>query len=218
LPRSTRFSARATGSRWAAHNHGKLAFESHSDAGFSFNYSGAAQNDPASGDIRIGAHRFDGVSKVLAHTYFPPPNGSTAAGDAHFDQAEKWTLGAGSSIVGGSGGGGGSRGNLVLGGLVGAESAALLMTVLPDESAAEPITTTFVSPPVDSVAQLHDVRSIGTVALVTGSVQVNAATDRDDLANTSSGDNGDLISGDASDPAWLDALAWQRIEFGQAAC
>ncbi len=88
--------------RWAsvsgpdtAHPH--LAFSEHSDMGLAFNYSGAAQNDSRSGDIRIGAHRFDGAGKVLAHTYFPPPNGSTAAGDAHFDNSENWLLASASS-------------------------------------------------------------------------------------------------------------------------
>lgn len=33
---------------------------------------------------------FDGVNAVLAHAFFPPPNGSLA-GDAHFDDAETWT-------------------------------------------------------------------------------------------------------------------------------
>src|SRR5262249_49653138 len=67
--------------RWAGVSNNKVSFVEHSDAGGKFNYSGAAQNDPNSGDIRIGAHRFDGALKVLAHTYYPPPNGSTAAGD-----------------------------------------------------------------------------------------------------------------------------------------
>jgi hypothetical protein len=53
--------------------------------------SGAAFNAPgATGDIRIGAHAFDGPSNTLAHAYFPPPNGYSAAGDLHFDSAENW--------------------------------------------------------------------------------------------------------------------------------
>jgi Matrixin len=57
------------------------------------NAAGRAQNDPKFGDIRIGAHRFDGPSKVLAHTYTTPDAQSanqTITGDAHFDQAENW--------------------------------------------------------------------------------------------------------------------------------
>jgi hypothetical protein len=85
--------------RWAGVSKGKIHFELHSDSGRPFNYAGAAQNDEYAGDIRIGGHKFDGRGKVLAHTYFPPPNGVTAAGDAHFDTAENWVLGAASATL-----------------------------------------------------------------------------------------------------------------------
>jgi hypothetical protein len=67
------------------------------NSSLSFNISGLSQNDPRFGDIRIGAHQFDGASNVLAHTYYPPPNGATAAGDSHYDQAENWILTASTS-------------------------------------------------------------------------------------------------------------------------
>lgn len=52
---------------------------------------GAAVDGPtASGDIRLGGHAFDGVFGVLAHCFYPPANGSTAAGDCHFDTDETW--------------------------------------------------------------------------------------------------------------------------------
>ncbi|WP_427452410.1 matrixin family metalloprotease [Litorimonas sp. WD9-15] len=53
-------------------------------------------NGQADIDIKFeaGAHGdgadFDGPGSVLAHAFFPPPNGGRLAGDAHFDEAEKW--------------------------------------------------------------------------------------------------------------------------------
>lgn len=57
---------------------------------------GAAFNAATtSGDIRIGGHAFDGAGGTLAHGYYPPVNGGSAAGDIHFDIAETWKIGFG---------------------------------------------------------------------------------------------------------------------------
>lgn len=47
------------------------------------------------GNIRLGGHVFDGSGGILAHGFFPPANGATAAGDIHFDIAETWNIGFG---------------------------------------------------------------------------------------------------------------------------
>lgn len=67
---------------WAAV--ANIRFVQVADNGVAFNGAGAL------GDIRIGAHTFDGPLSVLAHGYYPPPNGATAAGDVHFDRQESW--------------------------------------------------------------------------------------------------------------------------------
>jgi hypothetical protein len=129
--------------RWAGASNNKVSFLARSDNGLAFNYVGSAQNDSRSGDIRIAAHRFDGAGKVLAHTYFPPPNGSTAAGDMHFDYAENWVLASGGSTDGGGGGGGngggGGAGNLTLGGPAATVEAAVVQTLV--KAAPTPATT-----------------------------------------------------------------------------
>jgi hypothetical protein len=125
--------------RWASVSNGKVAFVEHGDGPYDFNTSGLAQNDSRFGDIRIGTHRFDGPSKVLAHTYYPPPNGATAAGDAHFDQAEDWVL-AGDGLSGGGGhggGGGGGGGNLTMGD--GLPAIALPVVLAPQTYVSVPV-------------------------------------------------------------------------------
>jgi hypothetical protein len=69
-----------------------VQFMSVADGGQPFNAAGAT------GDIRIAGHVFDGPSSVLAHAYYPPPNGTSAAGDMHFDIAENWSCVPGSGI------------------------------------------------------------------------------------------------------------------------
>lgn len=39
-------------------------------------------------------YAFDGRGGVLAHTFYPPPNGETLAGDLHLDLDEPWRVGA----------------------------------------------------------------------------------------------------------------------------
>jgi len=49
--------------------------------GFGTGDHGAGANDPD----------FDGPGGTAAHAFFPPPNGSSASGDLHLDDAERWS-------------------------------------------------------------------------------------------------------------------------------
>lgn len=66
-----------------------ITFIEVSDDGAAFNAA------TMSGDIRIGGHAFDGAGGILAHGFFPPANGFTAAGDIHFDSGDTWKIGLG---------------------------------------------------------------------------------------------------------------------------
>lgn len=65
-----------------------------SDGPYDFNTLGDAQGDPRFGDIRFGGYAFANNSTTLAQTYFPPPNGSTAAGDIEINTALGFNIGS----------------------------------------------------------------------------------------------------------------------------
>jgi hypothetical protein len=64
------------------------------DGSYDFNTLGEAQGDPRFGDIRFGGYAFTNNSTTLAETYFPPPNGSTAAGDIEINTALGFNIGS----------------------------------------------------------------------------------------------------------------------------
>ncbi|WZO96002.1 matrixin family metalloprotease [Isosphaeraceae bacterium EP7] len=64
------------------------------DGAYAQNATGAAQGDPRFGDIRFGGFGF-ASSGVLAQTYFPPPNLSTAGGDVEVNTSQAWQMGKG---------------------------------------------------------------------------------------------------------------------------
>jgi hypothetical protein len=64
------------------------------DGPYDFNTLGSAQGDPRFGDIRFGGYGFPGNTTTLAQTYFPPPNGSTAAGDVEVNTSMNINIGS----------------------------------------------------------------------------------------------------------------------------
>ncbi|MGC8640945.1 MAG: matrixin family metalloprotease [Isosphaeraceae bacterium] len=65
------------------------------DGPYPFNTSGLAQGDPRFGDIRFGGYPFPDDSTMLAQTYFPPPDGATAAGDVEINTSMDFGIGSG---------------------------------------------------------------------------------------------------------------------------
>ena len=64
------------------------------DSSYDFNVLGSSQGDPRFGDIRFGGYAFPGNASTLAQTYFPPPNGSTAAGDVEVNTSMGFNIGS----------------------------------------------------------------------------------------------------------------------------
>ncbi len=63
------------------------------DSAASMDAPGQSQGDPRFGDIRIGGYRFNNAT-TLAETYFPPPAGSTMAGDTEINTEMDYKLGS----------------------------------------------------------------------------------------------------------------------------
>lgn len=70
-----------------------LTFIEVADDGAAFNT--AVPDAGVRGNIRLGGHAFDGAGGTLAHGFYPPANGATAAGDIHFDTGDAWKIGFG---------------------------------------------------------------------------------------------------------------------------
>jgi hypothetical protein len=67
-----------------------LTFVQVSDDGAAFNT--ASPDAGNRGNLRFGGHAFDGAFGTLAHGYYPPANGASAAGDMHYDTGDAWDL------------------------------------------------------------------------------------------------------------------------------
>lgn len=64
------------------------------DGPYAMNTLGYSQGDSRFGDIRIGGYSFLNTTVTLAQTIFPPPNGSTSAGDVSLNTAMNFNMGS----------------------------------------------------------------------------------------------------------------------------
>ena len=78
-----RSAIRGSFDRWATHV--PLSFTESATADIEIGFFAGNHGDGAT-------NAFDGPSGVLAHCYYPPPNGGAIAGDCHFDEAETWSV------------------------------------------------------------------------------------------------------------------------------
>jgi len=65
-----------------------------SDGTYDYNALGLAQGDPRFGDIRVGGYALPDTTTILAQTCYPPPNGSTAAGDVEINTSMNYNIGS----------------------------------------------------------------------------------------------------------------------------
>ncbi len=66
------------------------------DSALGFGTYGKSQGDPRFGDIRLGGAAFSSASdSILAVGYFPPPQGTTEAGDLEINTTKNFTIGGG---------------------------------------------------------------------------------------------------------------------------
>ena len=64
------------------------------DGLYPLNTLGLSQGDPRFGDIRFGGYAFLDTTITLAQTYFPPPQGSTEAGDVELNTSMNFNIGS----------------------------------------------------------------------------------------------------------------------------
>lgn len=64
------------------------------DGNEDFDSLGRSQGDSRFGDIRLGGYPYNVSTTILAQTFFPPPNGSTAAGDFEANTSINFNIGS----------------------------------------------------------------------------------------------------------------------------